>query len=327
MSATQHAAFAPRHIQARFVRRWHQILLLAASFLALLAHADDSYYDIAPPGQRLDIGGYKLHLYCQGTGSPTVVLDAGLGDWSSHWTKVQELVSADTRVCSYDRAGYGWSDPGPRPRSSARVAIELHALLQKAELPPPYILVGHSFGGFNMRLFSASYADEVAGLILLDASHPGSMPYRRDENSSAPAPTLSNYLMLMEPLAANLDHIPPQAIAAVSNNWLHTKSLSTSRAEYRAMALSVTQVQEAPGLGDIPLVVISRGRHEWVEDDARERSWQAQQDELVRMSRQGTRKIAQASGHHIHLEQPQLVADTIRELILAQRREPAAPPP
>ncbi|HQR61365.1 MAG TPA: alpha/beta hydrolase [Methylophilaceae bacterium] len=301
-------------------------------FLALLlhtavtrhSHADDSFYDLPPPGQRVDIGGYKLHIHCQGTGSPTVILDAGLGDWSSHWASVQALLKGDTQVCSYDRAGYGWSDPGPRPRASAQLATELHALLKKAEIPPPYVLVGHSFGGFNMRLFSTTFDDEVVGLVLVDASHAGSLPYRRDENGSGSNPAASNYRVLMVAAQADILKLPPEAIPAVHNDFLHTKSIATARSEYRALADSVSQVQQAPGLGDIPLIVISRGIHEWgesAEGAAREASWQAQQDELVRLSRRGTHKIASRSGHHIHLDEPGLVADAIRELVVKAREE------
>lgn len=297
-------------------------IALLLLMLAPPAVADDSFYDIPPPGQRIDIGGYKLHIDCTGAGSPTVVIDAGLGDWSSQWLGVRKLLQDDTRVCAYDRAGYGWSDPGPRPRSSARMVSELHTLLEKAGVPPPYILVGHSFGGFNARLFGSTYADEVAGVVLVDASHPGSMPHRRDENVSDTSPSLSNYMMLMEPLPPDIAKLPPEAVPAVSDKLLHTKSLATSRAEYRAMAYSVSQVQQAPGLGDIPLIVISRGIREWGEgpDGAeREQYWQAQQDELVRLSRVGTRKVALHSGHQIHLDEPELVASSIRELVLRER--------
>jgi pimeloyl-ACP methyl ester carboxylesterase len=188
--------------------------------------ADDSFYDITPPGKRIDIGGYKLHINCQGIGSPTIILDAGLGDWSVHWQEVQEKLKADNRVCSYDRAGYGWSDPGPRPRSSAQIVTELHSLLEKAGEKPPYLLAGHSFGGINMRLFASTYPAEIAGLVLIDASHPESLPYRRDDSGRAPSSTPTHARMLMQPLEADISLIPATAIAAVKNSLLHTKSIS-----------------------------------------------------------------------------------------------------
>jgi Alpha/beta hydrolase family len=102
-------------------------------------------------GQMVDIGGYRLNINCTGDGSPTVILDSGLGEPALSWMGVQSGVERFTRVCSYDRAGYGHSDPGPHPRSSLQVARELHALLQKSQTPGPYVLVGHSFGGYKVR--------------------------------------------------------------------------------------------------------------------------------------------------------------------------------
>lgn len=124
-----------------------------------------------PPGALVDVGGFRLHLLCQGTGTPTVVMDAGLGDSYLTWQSIQPAVAQSTRVCSYDRAGLGYSDPGPEPRDSRRIVAELHALLRQARLPPPYVLVGHSFGGFNTRLFAYTWPDEVAALVLVDVSH------------------------------------------------------------------------------------------------------------------------------------------------------------
>lgn len=313
------------------LRKGSLALLMMACLSSAASLADDDYYDLPPPGKRIDIGGFQLHLFCLGNGAPSVVLDAGLGDWSSHWLAVQKLAARHTKVCAYDRAGYGWSDPGPRPRSSGRIATELHALLEKAGIPPPYLLVGHSFGGFNVRLFATQYPEDVAGVILVDASHPGSIPYRRDESASESTPTIPNYLLLMQPIVeADTSKLDPDAIAAVWNNLLHTKSLATSRAEYRGMALSVSQVQQSPGLGDIPLTVISRGKREGgasAEDDLRENAWQAEQQELLRLSRHSHQIMARDSGHQIPLDQPELVAEAIRDLIAQQRATPAISTP
>ena len=124
------------------------------------------------PGQLVDVGGYKMHIYCTGQGSPTVILDAGMGDSFISWHKVQPQIAKLTRVCSYDRPGIGYSDSSPRPRTSKDFAQELHALLQNAGIPPPYVLVGHSMGGFDVRLYASLYRSEVAGMVLVDSSHP-----------------------------------------------------------------------------------------------------------------------------------------------------------
>ena len=130
------------------------------------APADAVY---ARPGQLVDAGGFQLNLYCIGSGSPTVVFDSGWGDWAPVWSKVQPEVAKWTRACSYDRAGYGFSDPGPMPHTSARIAEELHTALHHAGIAGPYILVGSAFGGDNLRVFADLYMREVAGLVLVDA--------------------------------------------------------------------------------------------------------------------------------------------------------------
>ena len=121
------------------------------------------------PGQLIDVGGFRLNLYCMGSGSPAVVFDSGWGDWAPAWSKVQPEVAKWTRACSYDRAGTGFSDSGPMPRTSVRIAKELRAALHRAGIAGPYILVGSAFGGDNVRTFADLYMDEVAGLVLDDA--------------------------------------------------------------------------------------------------------------------------------------------------------------
>ena len=123
----------------------------------------------ARPGQLVDVGGFRLNLYCMGSGSPTVVFDSGWGDWAPAWSKVQPEIAKWTRACSYDRAGTGFSDPGAMPRTSVRIAKELRAALHRAGIAGPYILVGSAFGGDNVRTFADLYMNEVAGLVLDDA--------------------------------------------------------------------------------------------------------------------------------------------------------------
>jgi pimeloyl-ACP methyl ester carboxylesterase len=123
----------------------------------------------AQPGQLVDVGGFRLNLYCMGSGSPAVVFDSGFGDWAPAWSKVQPEIAKWTRACSYDRAGAGFSDPGPLPRTSVRIAGELRKALHSAGIAGPYILVGSAYGGDNVRTFADLYMDEVAGLVLDDA--------------------------------------------------------------------------------------------------------------------------------------------------------------
>ena len=118
----------------------------------------------------IDVQGYRLHIHCVGSGSPTVVIDGGAGAWSIFYAHIQIRLSG-ARVCTYDRAGLGWSEPRPGPRTSARMVEELHLLLHAAGVQPPLVLVGHSLGGYNVRIYQARYSEEVGALVLLDAAH------------------------------------------------------------------------------------------------------------------------------------------------------------
>ena len=126
----------------------------------------------APPGQLVSLDTHRLHLYCTGHGTPPVVFDAALGGSSLSWTYVQPAVAAFTTACTYDRAGFGWSDAGPLPRTAGRIADELHTLLTTAAIAPPFVLVGHSFGAFSIRAYAARHPKDVAGLVFVDPAHP-----------------------------------------------------------------------------------------------------------------------------------------------------------
>ena len=145
------------------------LLLIGTIYQFISSKIDENAYP--PPGKLVDIGGYRLHINCTGEGGPAVILDSGLGGNSLEWTLVQPKLAKFTRVCSYDRAGQGWSDESPLIRTSQNIVDELHTLLHKAEVPEPYILVGHSSGGINMRLYASYYPNEVAGVVLVDSAH------------------------------------------------------------------------------------------------------------------------------------------------------------
>jgi pimeloyl-ACP methyl ester carboxylesterase len=151
-------------------------IVLLVALISTAASAQEPAYrgapaDIiyAPPGQLVDVGGFRLNLYCMGSGSPTVVFDSGWEDWAPAWSTEQPKIAKWTRACSYDRAGAGFSEPGPTPRTSVRIAGELHTAWHRAGIAPPHILVGHAFGGDNERVFADLHMDEVAGLVMDDA--------------------------------------------------------------------------------------------------------------------------------------------------------------
>lgn len=147
------------------------LLALASTTNALAAEApapDDAGAAYVQPHQMIDVGGRRLNLYCSGQGSPTVLFESGGSDWSSTWVLVHPAVAQTTRACVYDRAGLGYSDPSPIPRTPMAIAEDLHKLVQAAAFPKPVILVGHSLGGFTTKLYAALYPEDVAGLVLVD---------------------------------------------------------------------------------------------------------------------------------------------------------------
>ncbi len=254
-----------------------------------------------PPGRSIDIGGYKLHLYCTGSGSPTVILEAGLGGASSIWARIQPEITKVTRVCSYDRAGTGWSDVGPGPRDAEQIARELHALLEGAGIPEPYVLVGHSYGGLYMRVFSAQYPEAVAGMVLLEASHADQ--YTRTPGSEAEYRRLVQVYKLI-PFAARLGILrlgpfcrlpgdfPAQSAAEFHALCSASVGWDMQRAEVEAIPATMIQVSNAGDLGDLPLAVVSAGG--LVQANP---LWAEYQDELAGLSTNSTHIVVDGAGH------------------------------
>src|ERR1700686_1083054 len=160
------------------------LLIGLAALILTLAFVGAIYQVIAtrlaereypPPGRLVDVGGYRLHIHCSGpegaSGGPTVIMDAGIGECSLGWGLVQPEIAKFARVCTYDRAGLGWSDPAPTPRTSRQIVSDLHALLTNAGIGPPYVMVGHSFGGLNARLYASQFPEDVAGMVLVNSAH------------------------------------------------------------------------------------------------------------------------------------------------------------
>ena len=186
----------PRFIHPRIVPA-----MLAACGLASppLAGSPSVLELDSPPGIMVGVGSHQLHIHCTGRGSPVVVFESGLGGTSLDWSKVQPAVSAFTRACSYDRAGYGWSEPGPRPRHAVRLAAELDRLLTYADVPPPYVLVGHSFGGLAIRMFAARREHTVAGLVLVDAVHERQFQHMKAAGVQTPTAPTGNRFVIVNP--------------------------------------------------------------------------------------------------------------------------------
>lgn len=263
------------------------------------------------PGKRYDVGGYSIHMLCKGSGEPTVLIDAGLGDDSTDWFDVQNMSSLDTRTCVFDRPGYGWSDAGPQPRNSLIISNEVSKLIQKANISGPLVLVGHSFGGYNMRVFAAQHPQKIAGMVLVDASHE------------------SQYEKLNIKLPKHFDRkgnilILPKAGDTVSDKAqaLRERAFHAARAEISSLHQSTLQVKRYQGLPRVPLIVISRGLSEWKNrDDAemREEIWVELQQDLWKLSPISQHIFANASGHDIHLDQPELIVSAIADVVSMSR--------
>ena len=327
--------------------------LLACSVSIAWAQGPASQPPLPAPGHLVDVGGWRLHLHCTGEaqpGQPTVVLEAGLGDFSVEWSLVQPPVAAFARVCSYDRAGDGWSELGPHPRTLRQITYELHVLLERSGERPPYVLVGHSYGGWLVRQYQLSYPAEVAGLVLVDpgATDPQRlMPDGRTVRSSElvrgrqipavkesgplrindiPPAALQQMTAGLEQASANANAPPRDRLPEAARRM---RTWALGQIGHVAAAVNPFEAEELASLrmsaagrpfplDDLPIVVISRGI-----PDAEDVAGLAEQEERVQdhasvaaMSRSGRHMIAEESGHHVQLEQPELVVRAIREVVV-----------
>ena len=277
------------------------------------------------PGKLIDMGGYRIHLYCTGertAGQPTVILESATGAASPDWGLVQPQISKITRVCSYDRAGYGWSDKGPLPRTSKYLAEELHTLLTMSGEEGPYVLVGHSFGGHVIRLFAHQYPQEVVGVVLVDA--------RPEELALRPA--TSEFELTMGAFLARFGFfrllgkltMTPEILETLPQNYpwqfiLYPNTMENLRDEDPLD--SDKQVLASRSLGDLPLIVIVHGNPSMFAnlpaEDAllAEADWQAAQKKLAASSSYSQLVVAEGSGHAIPFERPDVIIDAIQQML------------
>lgn len=209
-----------------------------------------------PPGRLVDVGGVLEHIDCVGTGGPTVVFVSGTGEGYEAWSKVQPQVALFARACSYDRAGLGWSEGGPRPRDLRRMSAELHALLQASGTTPPYLLVGHSLGGGLIVVFAHDYPAEVAGLVMVDAAHPDLFrrikPDARDDANFHLARWLSRLAPFGVARVAGMCTMDGRPLPHCAAFW------ETFVAEREELPESMRELGAIASLGDLPLTVLSR---------------------------------------------------------------------
>lgn len=300
------------------------------------------------PGELIDIGGFSLQIYCQGEGSPTVVMEAGSGDFSLTWSLVQPELARTTRVCVYDRAGLGWSEPSPEPQTALHSMEELHALLELSGTTGPYVLVGHSFGGMIVRLYADAYPHEVVGMVLVDSSHAEQLSRSPEAVQAALQHLASQYqqqlgffkflsttgIIALAPSRVPVQGNLPEDVAMTYRSLVasHDAYFDTLSAEIEAQEESFAQIREAniTSLGDIPLIVLSAGQPDHLPAspdisasmvDEFESVWRQLQAELAELSTRGRLVVAEQSGHYIQLDQPELVIDAILQVVADVRRE------
>jgi pimeloyl-ACP methyl ester carboxylesterase len=335
------------------------VLLLVVSSHSPIsaAQGESTSPPFPPPGRLVDVGGWRLHINCTGRAEPsqpTVILESGVGDFSVEWGLVQPGVAQFSRVCSYDRAGDGWSDLGPHPRTMRQIIYELHTLLDKAGVRPPLVLVGHSYGGWLVRLYASSYPADVAGMVLVEPG--GDNPWRllgngklvraSDLTAGQPIPPVktSNPLRISDIPPAALQQMkaaaqenasdpnPPPRNKLPANAQL-MRAWTLAQLGHIAAAVNPFEGEELAGfraeraqkehpLGNMPLIVLTRGIPEatgpnakMVEDDHRRDN-----ESLATTSLSGKLIVAQHSGHHVQLDEPELVIKSIREVLAAIKK-------
>ena len=320
------------------------LLVLAGLVFQQIGSARDARR-FPPPGRLVDVGVHRLHIYCTGSGTPAVVMDSGFPGTSLSWTFVQPEVAKFTCACSYDRAGLGWSEAGPMPRTSRQIVEELHALLLNARVEGPYVLVGHSFGTFTVRLYASTYPEEVAGMVLIDPIHPSDWLEMTEaaKRKLQGAVRLSRYGALLarlgvarlvsllvrfgasglarssvslptggtlteaERMISPAVKLPSELRPIIAAFWTQPKFFEAIASQAESLPRSAAQVAAMGDYGDMPLVVLSAS------DSCPTRA--KEHEDLARLSSQGKHIVASKSGHWIQLDEPGLVVESIREVV------------
>jgi pimeloyl-ACP methyl ester carboxylesterase len=332
---------------------WIGVAAFAFAALAIIVACAGALYQVVGTwrdarrfpqrGRSVQAGQVKLNLDCYGQGSPTVILDSGMSVPAVGWIKVQPGVAKFARVCSYDRAGYGWSEPGPVPRTSFQIAHELKALLDASGEKGPYVLVGHSFGGFNIRVFTALHPKDVVGLVLVDASHEdeeerveGTLPAEVKEREKKMEARNERMDQILTPLQIHLGFqrlslaigwdMPSNMSKDLLEELLYleqqTKSRKAVALEGQASSESAAQVRAAGSLGDRPLIVLTAGRPYDPDPLLTKEQMDRQSDmwikvlqvEEAHLSTRGKQIVVAGSDHMIPFEWPDVVISAIHEV-------------
>ena len=311
-------------------------LTLCAAAAAASVHPEWEFY--AHPQRLVDVGGRKLNVYCIGKGSPTVILDGGLGSDITEWRFVQAAIARTTEVCSYDRAGNGFSDPAPLPRDAKALAADLSALLRAARIDGPYIVVGQSLAGLHIRLFADEHPDDVAGMVLVDPSfehqlqrYEAAIPSYR-VGAEQQVATFRSCITILKNGTPSMgsdgyrDCIGDYTQTDLPPNVVKSEIARTDSDTYR-MALSelaglngasADQVEASRhSYGDMPLIVLSSDMPPRSDADTRTRMhiWYEMHEKIARLSTRGEHRIVPGSSHHIQESKPDAVVAAISQVI------------
>ena len=301
------------------MRRWTTGILIGLCGLIVVAALSGAVYQwvatrrelaaTPPPGQLVDVGGHRLHLWCMGNGAPTVILDTGLGGTTADWGFVQPDVARFARVCAYDRAGMGYSDRGPSPRTARRIANELAELLTRSGNTGPVVLVGASIAGFGVRVFASEQPDRVAGLVLVDASH-------EDDVHEVPrmarfVPVLATtgvFRMLHVSFGQRLESLAPAVRQFARATSFRSAGLQTAADELQHIPESASDVRRSRRALTVPVLVVTGGR-------GSDENWRRLQRDQSSLSDRGCLIVAQQSGHVVAVDEPDVVVDAIRSVV------------
>ncbi len=285
-----------------------------AGMQALLSHL--SLRDNPPPGRLVELDGRQVHVHCAGEGSPTVILEAGLPGNSLAWMSVFSEIAALTRVCSYDRPGYGWSEPASSPRTADTIVQELRMLLQAADIKPPYVLVGHSFGGLLMQLYATRFPSDFEGVVLVDSSHSDQAHRTLDldeiEGIARVLKVLGplGFARLLLPVPAGDPDSRDSSVRQLEKDLLMSnRTLRAASTEMYGLRQSLRQVADSSvRFGDKPLVVLTEGRQ-------RADFWHRMQEDLGRLSTNSEWRVVEGAGHFIQHDRPAVVVEAVRDVI------------
>jgi pimeloyl-ACP methyl ester carboxylesterase len=304
---------------------------------------DQRLLPYAQPGQLVDIGGRRINLQCEGTKGPTVILLAGIFSWSLVWYKTQHLIAEESRVCAFDRASYGFSDPAPRPQLISDVVEDLHKALKTGSIPGPYLLVAHSLGGLEARVYAQHWPKDVVGMVLIDTSPAGEGLINEnipgyddiaDRESYASATLHCAFLAArgsLDPTTPEFNDctatLPDDTPAAFREIWPRFFTADYYADKVSLMSSLYTHRYDSADhhrLGSMPLVVLS-AEHEWIDTtptgvrfiEAFSKYWFAQHEALAHLSSRGVHRIIKGSGHQIQLDNPQAVVDAVKDVLAA----------